>query len=77
VTVAELIQKGALARLMAQGVAGVATVAAPSPDSVRDWWGERAAIMEHDGGVPRRDAEHLARIRTLAHFNLPPDHRLH
>lgn len=27
------------------------------PDELIEWWEERAAIREHDGGQPRADAE--------------------
>ena len=33
----------------------------PSPDP--EALAERAAIMEHDGGLPRQTAEHLARLK--------------
>lgn len=30
----------------------------------REWWSERAAIREHEGGAKRADAEREARIET-------------
>ena len=57
-------------RLIAHKADVLAALTAPSPDpEIRvedldmDWrveWEERAAIMEHDGGLPRERAEALA-----------------
>lgn len=38
----------------------------------REWFEERAAIIEHDAKVPRGEAERQALAQTLAHFNLSP-----
>lgn len=36
----------------------------------RDWFEERAAIMEYEGGHGRDSAELLAAARTLQHFKI-------
>ena len=45
--------------------------AQPDPEDVREFYAERAAIMEHDGGLPRPEAEaqalHLACVRFQLH----------
>ena len=79
---AALIQKDGLRRLVSGNVARVATVAvadSAKPDAARvaDWWQERAAIIEFDGGVNREHAEREAWARTLAKFELPAAYRLH
>lgn len=38
----------------------------------REFFDERAAIIEFDGKIPRDDAEQQAVAQTAAHFNLPP-----
>lgn len=50
---------------------------APDPERVREWYAERAAIMEYDGGLSRDDAELNAMRRTLVHFGLPDGYRVH
>ena len=35
------------------------------PPDLRELWAERAAIMEHDGGLPRAEAERLALADVL------------
>lgn len=49
----------------------------PDPDSVHEWYAERAAIMEHCGGLSRDDAERAAKLRTLARFGLPDGYLVH
>jgi hypothetical protein len=46
-------------------------------DAVTEWWQERAAIMEHDGGLSREEAERQAGWRTLARFGLPTSYTFH
>ena len=38
----------------------------------REFFNERAAIIEFDGKIPRADAEQQAAAQTAAHFNIPP-----
>jgi len=37
-------------------------------EDLRDWWEERAALMEYDGGLPREEAEFQAfeSVRNVA-----------
>ncbi len=42
----------------------------------REFFDERAAIIEFDGGVPRAGAEQQAAAQTVAHFNIPPPPQL-
>lgn len=42
-----------------------------TPDQ-REFFDERAAIIEFDGKIPRDDAEQQAAAQTAAHFNIPP-----
>lgn len=42
-----------------------------TPDQ-REFFDERAAIIEFDGKIPRDDAEQQAAVQTAAHFNIPP-----
>src|SRR5689334_13503246 len=37
-------------------------------ESEREFYEERAAIMQYDGGLPRGEAERRARMETLRHF---------
>lgn len=79
---AALIQKDGLRRLVDGGVATVATVAVASPaqpdaESIADWWKERAAIMEFDGGLSCDDAEQRAWLHARERFGLPETYRLH
>jgi hypothetical protein len=37
-------------------------------DPITEWWEERAAIMEIDGGMTRGDAEYAAFALTLCYF---------
>ena len=46
-------------------------------DSVDEWWQERAAIMEFDGGLSREEAERQSWAQTLAYFGLPASYRFH
>lgn len=36
-------------------------------DPIQEWWEERAAIMEFDGGMDRGDAEYAAYALTFRH----------
>lgn len=42
-----------------------------TPDQ-REFFDERAGIIEFDGKTPRDDAEQQAAAQTAAHFNIPP-----
>ncbi len=42
----------------------------------REFFDERAAIIEFDGKIPRADAEQQAAAQTAAHFNIPPPPQL-
>lgn len=46
-------------------------------DLVFDWWQERAAIMEYDGGLAREEAERQAWKRALVYFDLPVSYLAH
>jgi hypothetical protein len=37
-------------------------------DERREWWRERAAIMEYDGGIPREEAERLALVEAQQRY---------
>jgi len=39
-------------------------VSQPDTEAAAEYFEERAAIMEHDGGLPREEAERLARLET-------------
>jgi hypothetical protein len=64
--VVALIRKGGLRRLVAEGVATVAVAlpTVPDADDIHEWWQERAAIMEYDGGLSRAEAEAAAWARV-------------
>ena len=47
------------ANLLAERVSGISGISAEDDDAR-----ERAAIMEHDGGIPRTTAEALARLEA-------------
>lgn len=72
-----LIQKGGLRRLATGNVATVAVAQSAEREDVAEWWQERAAIMEFDGGLSCDEAERQAWVRTLARFDLPTDFRMH
>lgn len=57
-------------RLQAARSGGAAKPAIDHDDQllVRNWFEERAAVLEFDAGLPRRLAEHRARADTLAKF---------
>lgn len=38
-------------------------------DNQAEWFQERAALIEHDGGIDRRTAERQALAQTRAHFS--------
>jgi hypothetical protein len=42
------------------------------PDELVEWWEERAAIREYDGGQPRPEAEHDALEDMRAMLELGP-----
>jgi hypothetical protein len=74
-TLEKLIRKGGLRQLMAGSVAEVATVAVANPgmadtDSIGEWWVERAAIMEFDGGLSSTEAEEAAKERTALRYSM-------
>lgn len=46
-----------------------ATVEKLAPEQ-REWFEERAAIIEHDGQVPRGEAERQALAQAIRHFGL-------
>lgn len=62
-----------LADLIRQHRAELLAALAPPPDplAVREFFDERAAVFEFEGGVTRADAEAGALHRTLEHFHLP------
>ena len=62
-----------LADLIRQHRAELLAALAPPPDplAVREFFEERAAVFEHDGGLSRAEAEAGALRRTLEHFRLP------
>lgn len=62
-----------LADLIRAHRAALLAALAPSPDplAVREFYEERAAVFEFDGGLTRAEAEAGALHRTLAHFGLP------
>jgi len=40
----------------------------PTNDDILEFWNERAAIIQHDGGFPRDQSEIIARYQTSRHF---------
>lgn len=49
----------------------------PDSESIYEWYQERAAIMETDGGLSPDKANRQAWARTLTRFGLPNNYRLH
>ena len=74
-------QPGTLARLATLALANPArpdafpTVATAA--SISEWYQERRAIMEFDGGLTPDEANLQAWARTLSRFGLPDNYRLH
>ncbi len=62
-----------LAALIRDHRAALLAALAPPPDplAVREFFDERAAVFEFEGGVTRAEAEAGAMRRTLEHFHLP------
>lgn len=62
-----------LAALIRQHRAELLAALVPPPDPlpVREFFDERAAVFEVDGGLSRAEAEAGALRRTLEHFRLP------
>jgi hypothetical protein len=48
----------------------VADAVSKLDDNQAEWFQERAAVIEHDGGIDRRTAERQALAQTRTHFGL-------
>ena len=44
--------------------------AVPDATDIRDFYEERAGLIEFDGGIPRREAESAALEQTAAQFGI-------
>jgi hypothetical protein len=64
--------KPALLVILAARQAGqLSDLAEQWPEDWRDRWGERSAIMEYDGGLPREVAEDRAFLDLLSYMDGP------
>ena len=50
----------------------LAETAGVDPDELIEWWEERAAVREYDGGQPRPEAEHDALEDMRAMLEIGP-----